>query len=130
MIQQAAEGARARIKARPGFSRLDADQSHVVLRAIADALFVTTDDAIAPDLATLKHTFAARLAQTSELADDLLERELERASTAGEQVQYAKVPLELRGREVATEAQLDGLLREIDERVRGELKRGRRVRLT
>lgn len=128
--EQAAEGARARIKARPGFSRLDADQSHIVLRAIADALFVTTDDAIAPDLATLKHTFAARLAQASELADDLLERELERASTAGEQVQYAKVPLELRGREVATEAQLDGLLREIDERVRGELKRGRRVRLT
>jgi hypothetical protein len=101
-----------------------------VLRPIAEALFVTTDDAIAPDLATLKHTFAARLAQAEELADDLLERALEREPGEGGPVQYTKVPLELRGREVATEAQLDGLLTEIDDRVRGELKKGRRVRLT
>lgn len=129
--EQASEAARARIKARPGLSRLSADQSHTVLRPIAEALFVTTDDAIAPDLATLKHTFAARLAQAEELADDLLERALEREpGEGGPVVQYTKVPLELRGREVATEAQLDGLLTEIDDRVRGELKKGRRVRLT
>lgn len=102
-----------------------------MLRPIAEALFITTADAVAPDLGTLLHTFPARLARAEELSDDLLEREIERGSAAGgEAVQYAKVPLELRGREVATEAQLDALLREIDDRVRPQIKGGRRVRLT
>ena len=124
--ERSAEAARARIKARPGYAKLSPDQAHSVLRPIGDALFVTTADAIAPDLATLVHTFPARLSHAEELADDLLERELER----GSEVQYTKVALELRGREVATESQLDALLREIDDRVRPEIKNGKRVRLT
>ena len=129
--EQAAEAARGRIKGRRGFTRLNPDQSHTVLRPIAEALFVTTDDAIAPDLATLHHTFPGRLNRAEEQADDLLERELERQEeTPGAPIQYTKVPLELRGRELVTEAELDALLEEISERVRGEIKKGRRVRLT
>jgi hypothetical protein len=123
---QAAEAARERIKARPDFAKLSPDQAYAVLQPIGDALFVTTADAIAPDLATLIHTFPARLANAEEQSDDLVLRELERVS----EVQYVKVPADLRGREVASEAQLDALLRELDDRIRPHVRGGRRVRMT
>jgi hypothetical protein len=124
--EQAAEAARARLKVHEDFAKLSADQAHAVLQPIADALFVTTAEAVAPDLATLVHTFPGRLAKAVELAEDRLLRELESKT----EVQYARVALELRGREIGTEAQLEAVLREIDDKIRPQIKEGRRVRLT
>ena len=124
--ERASEAARAEVKAREGFAKLDADQSHRVLRPIAEAAFDTTEAAIAPDLATLEASFLRRLDAAREEANRRLEAELEKM----ERVEFVRVALELRGRELSTEAHLAALLREIEDRLRVEIAQGRRVRLT
>jgi hypothetical protein len=124
--EHACEAARAEVKAREGFAKLNADQAHRVLRPIAEAALDTTATAVAPDLATLLQTFAGRLEAAKNEANDRLEQEL--GKSAG--VTFVRVALALQGRELTSEAQLDGLLREIEDQVREPLKRGSRVRLT
>ena len=124
--ERACEVARAAVKSREGFAKLDADQSHRVLRPIAEAAFDTTEAAVAPDLATLLHSVPTRLQAAQDEANDRLERELEKGAT----VKFVRVSLELRGRELTTEAQLEALLREVEGQLRDPLKRGLRVRLT
>lgn len=124
--EQACEAARTEVKAREGFAKLSPDQAHRVLRPIAEAAYDTTAAAVAPDLATLLHVFPRRLEDAKEEANDRLERELEKAGAPP----IVKVALELRGRELATEAQLEALLREIEDTLRAKLKQGQRVRLT
>jgi hypothetical protein len=97
-----------------------------VLRPIAEAAFDTTEAAIAPDLATLEASFLRRLDAAREEANRRLEAELEKM----ERVEFVRVALELRGRELSTEAHLAALLREIEDRLRVEIAQGRRVRLT
>ena len=124
--EHACEKARAEVKAREGFARLDPDQAHRVLRPIDQAAFDTTDTAIAPDLATLDHAFLRRLDAAKASANNLLEGELEKLGG----VKFVQVALALQGREITTEAQLEAMLREIEERLREQLKHGLRVRLT
>jgi len=124
--ERACESARSEVKARDGFAKLDADRAHRVLRPIAEAAFDTSDAAIAPDLATLDNTFPRRLEDATEKANDLLEAELEKL----EAVQFVRVSIDRKGRELTTEAQLDELLRGIDDVLRDHIKQGRRVRLT
>ena len=124
--EQASQAARAEVKGRPDFDTLDADQAHRVLRPIAEAAFDTTETAVAPDLATLLHTFPLRLAEALEEANDRFQAEIEKKTS----ITYAKVDLALRGRELTSEAQLDALLHEIEDRLRPLLKDGKRARLT
>ena len=121
-----AEAARARVKARGGFEKLSSDDAHKVLRPITEALFDTTPEAIAPSIGELQAKFPHRLVQAEEDANDRLDDALARVEDA----QVVKVELGLRGREVASRAELKALLVELEERIGARLENGRRIRLT
>lgn len=123
--EQQAEEARARVKTRDGFSTLTADQSHRVLRAFASATTDTTAEAIAPPLVALKDPFALALQRADDEANDALDQIL----SEGEQPLIRRVHLDLRNREVATEAEVEALIDEIRERVLEHVRAGARVRI-
>jgi hypothetical protein len=123
--EQEAELARGRVKARPGFSTLTADQSHHVLRSFAQAVTDTTAEAIAPPLVALKDPFALSLQRAEDHANDLLDAILRE----GNNPLIARVDLRLRNREVASEAEVDALLDEIKNRLLEHVRAGARVRL-
>jgi hypothetical protein len=120
-----AEAGRGRLKARSGFDKLSADQSHAVLRPFALALFDTSPEAVAPGLAEMQATFPQRLAAAHEKADDLLDAILSEVSDA----QVVKVEAGLRGREVKSRDELDRLLAELKERIGPLLDKGARIRI-
>ncbi|MCA9627282.1 MAG: BREX system P-loop protein BrxC [Myxococcales bacterium] len=121
-----AEAVRTRIKTRPGFAQLDADQSHGVLRPIAEAMVDTTPEAIAPTLAEVRDRFRSRIDRAEELANDRLDDELSKTDDA--QV-VVKVESGLRGREVQSREQLKAAFDELEERIGPLLDRGARVRI-
>jgi hypothetical protein len=120
-----AEMVRTRLRARRGFSTLTADQSHHVLRPIAEALPATTDDAVAPPLVALRDQVLHALEMAEEEANERLDQIL----SEGERPPVRKVSLGLRNREVATKAELESVLDEVRSRVVPELEQNRRVRL-
>jgi hypothetical protein len=121
-----AEGARSRLKAREGFQKLSADQSHSVLRPIAGALFDTTAEATAPSLVDMESRFPQRLIAGEEAADEQFDALL--STLAGGQV--VKVEAGLRGREIKDRGELKRVLDELEERIGVKLDQGARVRLT
>ncbi|MFE9690850.1 BREX system P-loop protein BrxC [Micromonospora sp. NPDC005806] len=123
--EQQAETARARVKARDGFSTLTGEQSHRVLRPFALAVTDTTAEAIAPPLVSLKDPFAIALQRAEDQANDLLDEIL----SEGEKPLIARVDLHLRNREVATEADVQALVDEIKKRLLEQVRAGARVRL-
>ena len=115
--------ARGRVKMREGFSTLTADQSHHVLRPIFEAQTDTTAEAIAPSLSKLIDGFDARLVR----AED---ESLERLDELTKQVSFVvRLDLNLKNRELSTEAEVDLLLAELRERLMTQLGRGTRIRL-
>lgn len=120
-----AEKARGRVKTRPGFATLDADQSHRVLRAITEAMVDTTPDALAPTLVEMRDRFARRIHDAEEMANDRLDDELGK-ETEG---QVVKFEAQLRGREIASREQLTVMLKEIEDRIGPLLDQGTRVRM-
>lgn len=120
-----AELARNRVKMRPGFAHLDADQAHHVLRPIADVLVDTTAEAIAPTLVELRDRFASRIHQAEEQANERLDDELSRRT----EQQVVKVEIHLRGREVADRDQLRAILKELEDRIGPLVDRRVRVRI-
>jgi len=123
--EQQAEQARARVKAREGFSTLSADDSHKVLRPLTEALTNTTDDAVAPPLSALADPFALALRRAEDAANERLDEIL----CAGDQPMVQKVDLSLRNRELKDEADVEALLDEIRTRLLGVIKTNARVRL-
>lgn len=120
-----AEAARSRLKVRSGFAQLDADQAHRVLRPISEAMVDTTPEAVAPTLAEARDSFASRIHQAEEQANDLLDEELSRKLDS----QVVKVESRLRGREIENREQLRGVLQELEERIGPLLDEGIRVRI-
>jgi hypothetical protein len=120
-----AEQAATRIKSRNGFDKFDGDQSHQVLRPIHESITDTTDDAMYPPLADLKHNFPSRLAAAEEQAQELFDAML--IAETGKDV--IKVNANVHGREVDSADQLDAMLKELDERIRPLVKDGKRVRI-
>lgn len=123
--EQQAETARARVKARDGFSTITGDQSHHVLRPFTLAVTDTTAEAIAPPLVALKDPFSLALQRAEDRANDLLDEIL----SEGEKPLIARVDLQLRNREVATEADVQALVDEIKKRLLEQVRAGARVRL-
>jgi hypothetical protein len=121
-----AEDARNRIKLRPGFEKLKPEQSHSVLRPLADAPFVTNEDAVAPSLGALLERFPGRLGEKIEEANVRLDEELE--SLLKKPVRPVQLPLH--GRELESRAQLKTLLDEIEDQLAPLLDQNVRVRLT
>jgi len=120
-----AEAARDRVKTRPGFAQLDADQSHRVLRPIAEIVVDTTAEAVSPPLSEVRDRFASRIQHAEEQANDRLDEELSKNTDN----QVVKVETRLRGREIANREQLKALLDELDERIGQRLDQGAKVRL-
>jgi hypothetical protein len=123
--EQEVEQARGHIKARDGFSTLTADQSHHVLRPLADAATNTTPEAIAPALAALKDSFVLVLRRAEEKANELLDEIL----SEGSKPLIVRMDLSLRNREVADEADVEALVGEIRERLLEQVHKGARIRL-
>lgn len=114
---------RARVKARPGFATLTADQSSTVLRPMRQAMTDTTAEAIAPALSALEDAFLARMQRAETEANELLDGFLD------DKQRIRKVDPKLKNREVSTEVELDALLSEVRGRVMEQLNTGARVRL-
>ncbi len=123
--EQQTEQARARVKARDGFSALSADQSHKVLRPFSQAVTGTTAEAIAPPLSALSDPFMLALARAEDEANEWLDKIL----SEGEKPLIVKVDLSLRNREVSSEADVETLVGEIRTRLLEQIRTGTRVRL-
>lgn len=127
-----AEAARNRVKTRPGFAQLDADQAHRVLRPIAEVMVDTTAEAISPTLVEVRDRFASRIHQAEEQANDRLDEELSKepeGDTSQPRMTVVKVETHLRGREVANREQLQAVLKELEDRIGPLLDQGARVRI-
>lgn len=120
-----AEAVRSRVKTRSGFAQLDADQAHRVLRPIAEVMVDTTPEAISPTLVEVRDRFASRIHHAEEQANDRLDEELSKKTDH----QVVKVETHLRGREVASRAQLKAVFDELEERIGPILDQGARVRI-
>ena len=96
-----------------GFSTLTADQAHSVLRPFTGAVTDTTAEAVAPPLTALADPFTLALQRAESQANDLLDEIL----SAGNKPLIARIDLQLRNREVATEADVQALVEEIRERL-------------
>lgn len=118
-----AEAARKRVKTRDGFEGLTADESHKVLRPIAEATTNTTVDAVAPTLLQLQHGYQAALERAEAEANDRLDEIL---SKDDDKPQIRKVSLRstLHNRTITSEADLEAVLGEVADRIRAELKHG------
>ena len=122
-----ADVARSQVKIRDGFSILTADQSHHVLRPIAEAQTDTTAEAVAPALGKLKDAFDAKLHRAE---DEAIERlDALRAQRTTDATLVVKVDLGLKHRELSTPAEIDALLVELRERLMAQLKSGSRIRI-
>jgi len=139
-----AEAAQDRVKLRQHFARLDPDQAHAVLRPIHEALVDTTAEALSPTLVELRDRFAARIVSAEEIAQDRLDDALSKepasiaptgakagsARGSAEPVPVVKMEAQLRGREIASRAELASVLKELEDRIGPVLDAGNRVRLT
>lgn len=120
--------ARARVKARDGFSTLTSEQSNKVLRPITAAMTDTTPEAVAPSLTRLRDGFEYRLQEAEEHAIEVLDE------LRAEKVFVVKVDLGLKNRELASVSDIDALLAELRERLLKQLDpaaiaKGTRVRI-
>jgi hypothetical protein len=122
----AIEEALARVQSRPGFERLDEDRRHRVLRPLKNAAFGSATRELEPSLAAMEQLFATRLLRAEDDANNELDTALVQETKS--EVVVSKVDPRLRGREIATEAELTAVLDELRARVQSELAQGRRVR--
>jgi len=124
--EQRAEATRAEVKAIPGFDKLDPDQRHTVLRPITLALRETSEDQIAPALASLLDGLNERLASAHEAASIKIDEFS--SERTGDVV--VRVSLGIRNREIRSAGDIEALLNEIRTRLLAQLDReGQKVRL-
>ncbi len=124
--EQQAEQARKRVKARDGFSTLTGEQSHQVLRPITLAMTDTDADAISPTLHDLRVSFARKLHDAEEQANDELDALLSRGAQAP---MIKRLNLHLHNRVISSEADIDALVDEIRKKLTEQLRAGIKVRL-
>ena len=123
--EQLVEQARARVKARSGFSTLTGEQAHHVLRPLAKVATDTTAQAVAPTLAALKDPFLLALRRAEDQANDALDDIL----SEGDKPIIRRLDLKLRNREVVTEEDVEALVKEVKARLMEYVNAGARVRL-
>jgi hypothetical protein len=121
-----AQGARGRVKTRRGFAQLDADQAHMVLRPIAEALVDTTAEAVSPPLVEVRDRFASRIHAAEEQANERLDEALSKTT----EKEVLKVETHLRGREFTDREHLRAALKELEERIGPLLDQGKRIRIS
>jgi len=115
-----------KLKRRTGFERLDPDQRHQVLRHLREGAAPGTDDrAIAPPLEALETLLATR----REVAEAKARAHLDALLESLGETPVVEVALDVSGREVESEAELERLLDEIRRRILHELAAHHRVRV-
>jgi hypothetical protein len=124
--EEQVEAARARIRARNGYTTLTSDQAHRVFSPLTRAATDTTDEAIAPSLAELGDPFLMRLHRAEEEANDILDGIL-----TDDTVPIIRVELgaRLRNRELSSTADIDALVNEIRNTLMEQINAGARIRL-
>jgi hypothetical protein len=123
---RAVEGAIEGLKRVNGFERLTADERHRVLSHLRDGAARGTDErAVAPPLEALETLLATKRVAAASKARAELDALLEGMG----ETPVVEVAVELSGREIETEAELDRLLAELRRRVLHELAVRHRVRL-
>ncbi len=125
---RAIEEAIARVQSRPDFEKLDAEQRHAVLKPLKHAALGGAGRELRPTLDEMEQLFPSRLHKAEDEANLALDTALAKAGE--EEVVVTRLEPRLRGREIATEAELTALLDELRERVTTELSKKRRVRFT
>ena len=123
--EQQTEQGRGRLKSRDGFSTLTADQSHAVMRPLSRATTDTTAEAVAPALMMMRDPVVVALQRAENEAGDLLDGFL----SEGKRPLVVKVDLQLRNRELVTEADVEALISELRERLMQQVRNGSRIRL-
>ncbi|MCP4655874.1 MAG: BREX system P-loop protein BrxC [bacterium] len=125
-LERCAEDIRRRLKRRDGFGSLTADRQFHVLSPIDDALreVESGDDALTPALKELRDGAMLALERAEEEAGRRLDHAL---STVG--IEVVTFTLDLAGREVTTEADVEALLRHLRERLLGQLDPAGKVRI-
>jgi hypothetical protein len=118
-----AEEARGRVRHEDGFATLTADQSHQVLRPIALAVTNTSEDAVAPTLEQLVADFEPALKRAIEQALDTLD------GFRSTRTPVVKLEMRLKNRVVKTEAEVEGIVGELRERLMKQIEGGVHVRL-
>ncbi len=119
------DAARRAVRGLDGFATLAGDKAHHVLRPLGEVAAITDADATAPTLAELRDAFARRLPAARAEATDRLDAVL----SEGNAPPVRRLPVNLSGREIKDEADLERVLDELRQRVREQLKAGGRVRL-
>ncbi len=124
-LERRGEDARQRLKRRDGFGSLTADRQFHVLGPIDDALGeVGGGDVLIPPLRELRDGAMLALERAEEEAGRRLDHAL---STVG--IEVMTFALDLAGREVRTEPEVDALLRRLRERLLGQLDPDGKVRI-
>jgi len=121
-----AEEARARIKAVPGFEKLNSDQRHAVLRPVTEHLVETTEGEVEPSLDAIVRGLEERIDRTVQGATKRIDALT--SENTGEII--VPVDLELRNRVLSSESDVHALIDEIRERLLSQINReGPRVRV-
>ena len=121
--QRLCDDARAQVKRREGFATLTGEQSHSVLRPIAEARTETSAEAVAPPLSALGKPWLTQLKEALDEANARLDALLSARRVV------RPLSLGVTGREVETEAEVDALLTELRSRLMEHVRAGVRVRV-
>ncbi|BAY19886.1 hypothetical protein NIES21_57560 (plasmid) [Anabaenopsis circularis NIES-21] len=124
--EQQAKAIQGQIKQRQGFLKLNEKQGEYVLRSIQEATYDTTQDALYPSLLELKDSALIKLQKAEKAANTSLDNVLSEVT----EEQVVQLPLNLSGREVSTEAEVDALVNQLRERLLAQLKPNTRIRLS
>ncbi|BAY73259.1 hypothetical protein NIES23_60870 (plasmid) [Trichormus variabilis NIES-23] len=124
--EQQAKAIQGQIKQRQGFLKLNEKQGEYVLRSIQEATYDTTQDALYPSLLELKDSALIKLQKAEKAANSSLDNVLSEVT----EEQVVQLPLNLSGREVSTEAEVDALVNQLRERLLAQLKPNTRIRLS
>jgi hypothetical protein len=116
---------RNRIKQRQGFIKLNEKQGDYVLRPVQKAIADTTQEALYPSLLELKHSTILQLQTAEQEANDYLDNTLSQVTDE----QVIQLSLNLSGREVSTQEEIEALANQIKERLLAQLKPNTRIRI-
>ncbi len=113
---------RGRLVLREGYNKLHPDEADSVLRPLREARCDTTAEAISPPLAFLRDSVPNRLHEALEEANRKLDEVLQH-------VTVVQVKIQVKGREFASEQEVDAWLAELRQRLLAQLQSGVRVRV-
>lgn len=124
--EKQAKAIQGRLKQRQNFIKLNEKQGEYVFRSVQEATYDTTQDALYPSLLELKDSALIKLQKAETTANNRLDDVLSEVT----EDQVVQLPLNLSGREVSTEEEVDALVNQLRDRLLAQLKPNTRIRLS